>query len=209
MIGGTLFNHRDIHKYTWESPDSNTRNQIDHVAVSRKWIGSLKDVRMKRGADINSNHVLVLAKVRLSLRAKRKEVGRRKLDVGRLKEERVQEEFKLTIFNRFEVLKDKELESIDEYWMEYRDAMKETGEEVLGFKKRVRKEWISGESWARKGERKDLKREINRENIEVTVRDGWKQQYREKDREVKASVRRDKRRFLDEKAAEAEEAARH
>ena len=44
VIGGTLFQHRDIHKYTWESPDHRTRNQIDHVAVSRKWVGSLQDV---------------------------------------------------------------------------------------------------------------------------------------------------------------------
>ena len=47
VIGGKIFPHKDIHKYTWESPDLRTRNQIDHIAINRKWIGSVQDVRMK------------------------------------------------------------------------------------------------------------------------------------------------------------------
>ena len=31
LIGGTLFEHKNIHKYTWTSPDSRVKNQIDHI----------------------------------------------------------------------------------------------------------------------------------------------------------------------------------
>jgi hypothetical protein len=34
-VKSTMFSHRNIHKYTWTSPDGKTLNQIDHVLVDR------------------------------------------------------------------------------------------------------------------------------------------------------------------------------
>jgi hypothetical protein len=44
IIGGSLFPHKDIHKATWVSPNQHSYNQIDHVAISKKWRRSLLDV---------------------------------------------------------------------------------------------------------------------------------------------------------------------
>jgi endonuclease/exonuclease/phosphatase family metal-dependent hydrolase len=64
VVKSTMFPHRNIHKYTWTSPDGKTHNQIDHVFTDRKWHSSILDVRSFRGADCDTDHYLVVAKVR-------------------------------------------------------------------------------------------------------------------------------------------------
>uniref|UniRef100_H2ZSJ3 Endonuclease/exonuclease/phosphatase domain-containing protein n=1 Tax=Latimeria chalumnae TaxID=7897 RepID=H2ZSJ3_LATCH len=72
IIGGTHFRHKTIHKITWKSNDGITRNQINHIIINRKWAKSLLDVRIKRGADISSDHFLVVANIQISLKARKK-----------------------------------------------------------------------------------------------------------------------------------------
>jgi len=69
VIGGTIFPHKDCHKVTWVSLNHKTENQIDHVAVGRQWRRSLLDVRNNRGADIGSDHHLVVANFKLKIQA--------------------------------------------------------------------------------------------------------------------------------------------
>ena len=67
VIGGTIFSHRKYHKATWVFPDKLTENQIDHVMVRQRYRSSLQDVRVRRGADIRSDHHLVVTKIKMRL----------------------------------------------------------------------------------------------------------------------------------------------
>jgi hypothetical protein len=40
-VKSMMYPHRDIHKYTWYSPDGKTDNQIDLILIGRRWRSSI------------------------------------------------------------------------------------------------------------------------------------------------------------------------
>jgi hypothetical protein len=81
VVRSTMLPHRSIHKYTWTSPDGKTHNQIDHILLDRRQHSSILDVRSFRRADCDSDHYLVVAKVRERLAVGKRTV--KKMDVER------------------------------------------------------------------------------------------------------------------------------
>ena len=72
MIGGTLFPHKPTHKATRISPDLQTENQTDHIAITTKWRRVLLDVKVKRVADISADYHLIVGEFRIKLAADKK-----------------------------------------------------------------------------------------------------------------------------------------
>ncbi|XP_062566351.1 uncharacterized protein LOC134228685 [Saccostrea cucullata] len=145
VIGESLFPHKNIHKTTPESPDGKTKNQIHHIMISQRWRSSLHDVRAMRGADVNSDHHMILAKVKIKLAKNAKiETKRIKYNVDKLKNLIDKDIFQLELRNRFSALysEDQELD-IEGEWTAGRAIIKNTREEVLGRKINKKKEWMS------------------------------------------------------------------
>jgi hypothetical protein len=59
-----MFPHRNIHKYNWTCPDGKTHKQIDYILIDRRWHSSILDIQSFRGADCDTDHYLVVEKVR-------------------------------------------------------------------------------------------------------------------------------------------------
>ena len=164
VIGGTIFPHKDIHKATWISPDGRTKNQIDHVCISKKFRRSLLDVRVMRGADADTDHYLVTAKLQLKLKKIQKPKQTRiKFDTKKLKNERIRQEFSLTLRNRFNILQEEaeddqnEELNINESWNKIKQVFNNTSKEILGPNRHEAKPWISDVSLAVKCNQHELK----------------------------------------------------
>ena len=142
-IGGTMFQHRDIHKGTWLSPDGRTVTQIDHICISTKWARSLLDVKSCRGADVGSDHYLVRGKLRVKFKAVEKiHTERKKIPATEnLRNQSKVEEFNIALSNRFSCLPVEE--DLESQWSTIKETIKEVSTEVLGERRHPDAPWFA------------------------------------------------------------------
>ncbi len=203
IIGGSIFDHKRIHKLTWKSPDGKTENQIDHVTINAKWRRTLRDVRVRRQADVGSDHYLVVAKLGLKLRKVKLGAAKaRRFDTDLLKTK--SSEFSLELHNKFSAL---ETSGKETTIAEFNLAMQEAGKKVLGYRKRQKEEWLTAGTWDKIQERKDIKKKLLTTKS-PRLKERMETAYKKKDKEVKYSARKDKKDYIDQLTEKAEQAAR-
>lgn len=200
FIGGTKFPHRDIHKYTWQSPDGFTRNQIDHIMISRKFLGCLLDVKTIRGADIYSDHQLLVGIIRLRPMANyRHSCARKKFNVHRLQQP--------TVADVFSDRLNAELEHLQQpSWKNINEACIKTAHNTLGTSRHHTTPWIRDATWEKINERKQTKAELLAASSDAQARQ-IREHYNEIERQVKRMARSDRRLYFKDIARAAESAA--
>ena len=67
-MANILFQQHKRILYTWTSPDSQHRNQIDYILCSQRWRSSIQSAKTRPGADCGSDCELLIAKFRLKLK---------------------------------------------------------------------------------------------------------------------------------------------
>jgi hypothetical protein len=132
-----MFPHRNIHKYTWTSPDGNTHNQIDNILLDRRRHSSVLDVRSFRAADCDTAHYLVVAKIRERIAVNKQgshKFHMDKLNLNKLNEVEDKEKYRDEVSNRFAGLEDLDAEvEINTISEEVRENIKISAKEILGY----------------------------------------------------------------------------
>ena len=72
VILNTTFQHKDIHKFTWDSKGRDLMSIIDFFIVRRALRPGVVDVRVVRDVELGSDHHLVLMKGRLKVKKQKK-----------------------------------------------------------------------------------------------------------------------------------------
>ena len=102
-----MFSHRNIRKYTWTSPDGKNHNQIYHILLDRRRHSSILDVRRFKGDDCDTDHSLVVAKVRERLAISKQDAQKfdgKRFHLRKLNEMEVKKKYQIEITNRFTAL---------------------------------------------------------------------------------------------------------
>ena len=68
VIANTLYQQCKRRLYTWTSRDGQHWNQIDYIVCSQGWRSSIQSAKTRPGADCDSDHELLIAKFRLTLK---------------------------------------------------------------------------------------------------------------------------------------------
>ncbi|XP_065356710.1 uncharacterized protein LOC135951064 [Calliphora vicina] len=207
-IGGTLFPHKHCHKVTWRSPDNKTENQIDHICVSAKWSNCLCDVRNRRGADIGSDHHLLVGNLRFIVgrvkRNRNSKCHRVKYNTDKLKSSHQRNIFVQLLETK--LMEPSPMNTIEQNWTSIKSAVLEACIEGLGRSRNTKEEFITQRTWKIIDERAKLKNKINATRS-ISERKLIQREYTLKDKQVKRAIRDDKREHMTNFVREAENAA--
>jgi len=151
-------------------------------------------------------HFLKDKDINTSTKRKRKE--RTIFDIKKLRDPCVKEVFWLEVSNQFQVLGTDDVDDIKEMWDQFKEVYSKSAKKVLGEKRRVKSDWLSGKTYKKIEERRGLKAKIGC-TWSAHMKERAAAAHAVKDKEVKASARADKRRWLNDLAEEAETAARN
>ncbi|CAJ1053313.1 putative craniofacial development protein 2-like [Xyrichtys novacula] len=189
-----------------------TGTQIDHTLINQRFRNSVNDTRVHRSADIGSDHYLVCTTIKLRLKKRHKErkSTRIKYDTAKLKNQIILKTFAIHLRNRYHILEEEgqgvEYEEVECDFQVMERAYVEVAEAVLGTP-RKKKPWLSEESWSLEEAREGINKKILGTRSE-RVKKQLREKYAEKNKEVKRSIKADKRKWMEDIASEAEAAAR-
>jgi hypothetical protein len=133
VIGTTLFQHKDIHKVTWRTPDAHHFSQIDHLLIDSRHVSHLMDVRSHRCTNVDPDHFLIVSCIRARISNGKKSPGKKteKYDYEKVIMVEKQDEYKINLTQQFQELAIITDESLDSRWNKITGIIHKTAEEVF------------------------------------------------------------------------------
>ena len=126
------------------------------ICISRRRASSLQDVRVYRGADVTSDHHLLVTAMKMKLKAKSSPTGNTVHNAYNVEQLRVDETNKQRGIKEQIRSSTSSRQYVEESWLLFKDAVNETVESVLGKKRGKRRErWILASTWKIIDERRE------------------------------------------------------
>ena len=197
-IANTNFQQPARRLYTWKSPGDIYRNQIDYIMTRRRFRNSVKDCRTYPGADINSDHCLLVSKMNFRLKKIKKKEIKEQYDLEMLKQENIQKLYAVEVVNRYNILSHEEpaqeetdAECVDRKWNNFKESIHKTTKDWVRKTERKRhKEWMNEDILKMIAERSNLKDSATTE------------EYNRKDKEIKTACRAAKEKWFNDRCDE-------
>ena len=122
LVTNSWFQHKDIHNFTWVCPGRGLKSIIDYCVVRREIRMRVKDVKMVRGAEVSSDHYLLVMKMSMGCKVQKAEKKGENVSIqtDRLKEVR-------EVSMKFQA---KLLMKMNELGVNREETIHETGESV-------------------------------------------------------------------------------
>jgi hypothetical protein len=123
-----MFQQRNIHTYTWTSPEGKTHDRIDHILIDRRWHWYILDVRSFRAADCDTGLYVVVVKFKGILTVIRQ--GAQRFNVERINLSNtnvleVRNKYHIKIANNFAVLNNlRYIQDINVAWENIKKILK-------------------------------------------------------------------------------------
>ena len=151
VLTNTLGPHKPSRRWTWHSPDGKHHNQIDYILVKKRFRSGVNIHRTRSfpGADIGSDHDLVMMTFQVRLKKTRKpNQPRLRFDLEKLRDPDVACTFQATIGGKFAPLiglSDEDMD-MDTMITTYNTAVTDAASEILGKERRRKKPWVTKDS---------------------------------------------------------------
>ena len=144
VIGSTMFQHKNVHKPTWMVPDRSFESQIDHMVIDARHMSDLMDVRSYRRGNVDSDHYLVIARMRARISNIMKIRGERirKFCISKLQDKNMTNMYVKRLEESLKQLPCSGGETVQEEWDICKSTIQQVAE-VLGRQvSRQRNEWF-------------------------------------------------------------------
>ena len=103
-VMNTWFKHHPRYLWTWKSPDEGTKNQIDYITINKRFRNSITQAKTRPGADCGSDHVPVMAVMKVKLRKLKKKKNSEYLEIKKLTEPDIKSRYSIAVRNKYEEL---------------------------------------------------------------------------------------------------------
>jgi hypothetical protein len=146
-IKTTYFIDTRIHLPTWHSPSGHTFNQTYHCLIDARHFSDVMEVMARRGANIDSDHMLVIMKLRarICLASNTKPQQLRRFAVDRLNDRDVASRYYDELESELQSVQAQQL-SLDEKWKKLEETIQRLATSTISYtRKQSKKEWVEEE----------------------------------------------------------------